>query len=297
MSIYRTAAGAHAVERRYRELIDGWPVPAEEHVVPTRAGETFVIASGPADAPPVLALPGSGGNTIMWRQQVAVWSEYLRVYAVDVIGEPGLSAPARPPLASGAHADWLDDVLAGLGISEVSLAGVSQGGWLALDYAIRRPQRVTRLAVLAPGGVGRRKVGVLLAAILLRPFGAAGRRRTLRWALGPGARRPTPDTSALADFTLLIFTHFKPRMESIPVFTDDQLRGLTMPVLAVVGSRDALVDSAGTARRLTATVPHATVRVLPDAGHYLPDQTADVLEFLRDRSGVGVRTDRADSSG
>src|SRR3954451_23284672 len=288
MSIYRTAAGARAVEGRYRELIDDWPVPHRERVVPTRAGETFVIVSGPTDAPPVLALPGSGANTVMWRQQIAVWSRHLRVYAVDVIGEPGLSAPSRPPLASGAYADWLDDVLAGLGITGTSLVGVSLGGWLALDYAIRRPERVNRLALLAPSGVGRRKVGVLLAAILLRPYGSVGRRRTLRLELGPVARRSASGASALADLTLLIFTHFRPRMESIPMFTDDRLRGLTMPVLAVVGGRDAMLDSAGTARQRGPAGPQRTVRLMRDAAHHLPDQTADVLDFLLDRTDAGV---------
>jgi hypothetical protein len=51
-------------------------------------------------------LHGAGANTVMWMGDAADWSTARRVYAVDVIGEPGLSAPSRPPLASGAYADW-----------------------------------------------------------------------------------------------------------------------------------------------------------------------------------------------
>jgi hypothetical protein len=32
---------------------------------------------------------------------------------------------------------------------------------------------------------------------------------------------------------------------------------------------------------LTANVPHATVHLLPESGHLLPDQTEKVLRFLR----------------
>jgi pimeloyl-ACP methyl ester carboxylesterase len=277
--IYRTATGAQAVEQHYRDLLSRWPVPNTQQTLTTRYGDTFVIASGPETAPPVIALQGSGANSAMWLRQIGTWSQRLRVYAVDVIGEPGLSAPARPPLASDAHAEWLDDVLAGLGLGETALVGVSLGGWLAIDYATRRPGRVNRLALLAPSGVGRRKFGVLLAAVLLRPFGRWGMRRTMRLVLGPAASRSVADRS-VAELALLVLRHFAPRMGAVPVFDDDTLRRLTMPVLAVVGGRDALLDSAGTRRRLTTTVPRATVRFLPAAGHLLPDQTLTVLKFL-----------------
>jgi pimeloyl-ACP methyl ester carboxylesterase len=281
--IYRSGAGARAVEQRYREILDRWPVPYERLTVPTREGPTSVVVCGPPDAPPVLAVQGSGGNAAMWLRQIPVWAERLRVHAVDVIGEPGLSAPSRPPLDSGAYAAWLDDVLRELGVAQVSLVGVSFGGWLALDYATRRPERVTRLALLNPGGVGRQRIRVPLTSVLLRPFGAWGRRRTLRMAIGPAARtapRPDGNELALAGFVLLIFKHFRPRMGALPVFDDDTLRRLTMPVLAVVGGRDAMTDARATARRIEATVPRATVRLLPDAGHILPDQSAAVLDFL-----------------
>jgi pimeloyl-ACP methyl ester carboxylesterase len=277
--IYRSAAGAAAVEHRYRELLRNWPVPNEALTIPTSEGETFVVASGSTEAPPVVALQGSGANAAMWLGQIERLARHLRVYAVDVIGEPGLSAPQRPPLASDAYARWLDDVLASLGLGETAMLGVSLGGWLALDYAVRRPERVTKLALLTPSGIGRRKLGVLFAALALRPFGARGLRQTMRLALGPGARDVAGDeVGALA---LLIFKHFRPRTEPIPTFSDDALRSLEVPLMAVVGGKDAMIDSYETERRLTATAPHATVHVLPEAGHLLPDQTETLLQFLR----------------
>src|SRR5262249_45560675 len=177
----------------------------------------------------------------------------------DVIGEPGLSAPSRPPLGSKAYARWLDDVMDGLHLDRAAMLGVSLGGWLAIDYATRRPTRVSKVALLCPGGVGRRKRGIMLAALLLRPFGAWGRRQTLLYALGPVARAaaqaPTRTDLALRDLSSLVFRHFKPRRD-VPIFDDAALQYLTMPVLAVVGGRDAMIDSHETAARLRAAVPH-----------------------------------------
>ncbi|MCZ1009469.1 alpha/beta fold hydrolase [Streptomyces lydicus] len=277
-TIYQSEAGAHEIRRRYQEALQSWPVPAEHLRLPTREGETFVIASGPEDAPPLLLLHGSGANAAVWQDDIAAWSRHFRTYAVDVIGEPGRSAPSRPPLASDALARWLDDVLKGLGITDTAIVGMSLGGWLALDYATRRPERVTRLGLLCPGGVGRQKMGVVFTFLLLRPFGRWGALRSARAATG----LDTPQTRHLLDHVMLTFKHFKPRTERLPVFPDSALRRLTMPVLVTAGARDAMFDSARTARRMHDCVPHATVTLLPEAGHALLGQTASVLAFLRD---------------
>jgi len=282
--IYRSPAGVDVVLGAYRQLLDEWPVPHERLRLPTREGDTFVLASGPVEAPPVLALHGSMSNASAWLPQIAALAPHLRVLAVDMIGEPGLSAPARPRLGSEAYARWLDDVLGGLGLSQVAMLGVSLGGWLAVDYATRRPGRVTRLALLTPAGIGRHKVEVLAQAILLRHFGDWGRRRTLRLAIGGTRFDGDEQAAALGEFALLAAEHFKPRMEPIPTFDDDTLGRLTMPVLAIAGGRDLMLDSRQTRARLEHAVPHATVTLLPEAGHLLPDQSAPVLRFL---SGTG----------
>jgi pimeloyl-ACP methyl ester carboxylesterase len=157
--IYKTEAGEREILRRYEQILANWPVPAEHRRVPTREGDMFVLVCGPVEAPPLLLLHGSGSNAAMWMGDVPTWAKHFRVHVVDMIGEPGLYAPSRPPLDSTAYALWLDDVLDHLGLEHVAITGASLGGWLALDYATRRPDRVERLALLCPGGVGRQKSG------------------------------------------------------------------------------------------------------------------------------------------
>jgi len=274
--IYKTEAGKQEILRRYEQALANWPVPAEQLRVPTREGDTFVLVCGPDEAPPLLLCHGSGSNAAMWMGDVTAWAEHFRVHAVDMIGEPGLSAPARPPLDSPAYALWLDDVLDHLGLERVAVVGASLGGWLALDYATRRPERVERLALLYPGGVGRQKVGFLVKALLYKPFGKWGMRRSIKAVAGVDAR----ETPEIADYLTLIFTHFLPRLDRLPVFSDEALRKLAMPVLVIVGGRDAMLDSHDTARRITHAVPHADVTLLPDVPHSVIGQTQPIPEFL-----------------
>lgn len=293
VDIYRSPRGRQAVEAAYEEMLGRWPVPARRLTVPTRLGDTFVMASGPrafsernlpgpgaggirSEERSVVLLHGSGTNAAMWIADVAAWAEHFRVYAVDIVGEPGHSAPSRPPLGSGDYAGWLDDVFDGLGLARAALVGASLGGWLAIDYATRRPRRVERLVCTCPGGVGRQKMGWLLPVLLLRPFGRWGMRRSLAIAAGLG-----PEVGPFLDYMTLIQRHFRPRTQRLPIFPDATLAALTMPVLVIAGDRDAMLDSHDTVRRLNNAVPHAVTTLLPGVRHSIVGQTASTLEFLR----------------
>jgi pimeloyl-ACP methyl ester carboxylesterase len=248
--------------------------------VPTREGETFIVACGDQNAPPLLLLHGGMANSAMWMGDIAAWAARFRVYAVDVIGEAGLSAPLRPALASDAHALWLDDVMQALSLIQASMVGVSLGGWLALDYATRRPERVESLAVLCPAGVGRQKIGIVFKTIPLRMLGRWGRQKAAELVLGKAPENPSPALRYFLDFMALIHKNLRPRMVKLPVFSDEALQRLTMPVMAIVGGKDVLMDSAETKRRLEHNVPQAEVHYLPEAGHFIPRQTEPILEFL-----------------
>jgi pimeloyl-ACP methyl ester carboxylesterase len=285
--IFKTEEGRAAVHARYRELLAHWPVANQQLRLATGEGETFVVASGPTDAPALVLLHGAQASALTWMGDVTAWSQHFRVFAVDVIGDVGLSAPSRPKLDTDGYARWLDDVLAGLGVERAALVGLSLGGFVALDYAIRRPAKVTALALLCSAGIGRQK-NLLARAFPLLFLGAWGRRKLREMVFGPTPENPSPTLQAFGGFFALIHQHAKRRMVRIPVASDAALAGLAMPVMAVVGGRDVLIDSAETRRRLERHVARAEVHVLPDAYHLLPSQTESVLAFLRRVGGAAL---------
>ena len=278
-TLYRSPAAAREIIGRYRELLDGWPVPNRKHMLDTCQGPTFVVASGRPENPPLLLLHGAQSNAAAWMFDVALWSATFHVYAVDVIGEAGLSAPSRPPLDSEAHALWLDDVLKGLGVERTAIVGVSFGGWLALDYAARRRDRVQSLALICPAGIGRQKNFLVKVAPLLL-LGPWGMRTVRRMVFGPPPAIIPLEVKPFIELMRLIGRHFRGRVVRIPRLSDRQLASLTMPMLVIVGGRDVLLDSNDTRRRLAAFVPHAEVRFLPEARHVITGQGSLIHEFL-----------------
>lgn len=278
-SIYKSPEGEHAIQDRYRQFLKYWPVGNQQLRVPTREGETFVIASGPENAPPVILLHGTAFNSTMWMGDIAAWSQDFRVYAVDIIGDAGLSAPSRPSYASDAHALWLDDVSLGLGVEKASFVGLSLGGWIALDYAIRRAERVKSVVLIAPGGLASRNV--LPWALPLLLLGQWGRRKMAEKISGPAPANPSAAEKAVSEFLAIIFRNMRPRRESLPDFSDESLKKVTMPVLAILAGKDVFVDSQRARAKLEVNVAGATINFLPDSHHSITNQTQRILEFLR----------------
>jgi len=282
MTIYKTDEGQRAVKESYQPFINDWPVAFEQLKLTTRFGETHLLTCGDKALPPLLLIHGAMANATAWFLDVEEWSKHFRIYAVDIIGEPGLSAQARLPMNTDAYTLWLDDVMQEAGLSEAAVVGESLGGRLALDYASRRPEKITKLALLAPGGVGPQRK-FLLKALPLMLLGKWGKRKVREMIFGPEEKNPSPTTLRFRDFFALITQHVTPRMEKLPILSDQALQNISAPVLAIVAGKDVLLDAKSTQSRLENNVADVRVIFKPEARHLIRDRAA-ILEFLTMKS-------------
>ncbi len=274
-SIYKSPAGESAVMALYDSMLAHWPVPCEMLELPTRHGNTFVIASGEASTSPLILIHGAGTNSATWAGDVVEYSRQYRTYAMDLLGEPGKSASNRPAWDGPAYAEWVEDVMDALKIEKATLIGFSQGGWTALKFAVAHPQRVQKLVLLTPGGIIPDRLSFVLRAIPLSMLGRWGIQRINRMLLGDQVT-----TREFEEAMILIMTHFKTRLGTLPIFSDIELRGLRMPVLLLMGERDALRDAEKISARMQLFVSHLTTIVIPKGGHALLNTTAHILPFL-----------------
>jgi hypothetical protein len=115
-SIYKTPEGETEIQTLYAEALAGLAPGYESLTAGTRLGDTHVLAVGPDDAPSVVFLPGGNflnPTCLKWFLPLA---ERHRLYAPDIVGQPGLSAQTRPSPKGDGHAFWVEDVLDGLGL-------------------------------------------------------------------------------------------------------------------------------------------------------------------------------------
>lgn len=273
--VYKSPAGKKKIMALYDTALKRWLVSYQTQILPTRHGDTFVIASGEKNAPPLLLLHGSASNAVSWLGDVAEYSRHFRVYAVDLPGEPGRSAENRPSWDGCDFSEWLEDTLDGLNIQKTSLLGISQGGWTALKFATIHPGRVNRLVLLAPGGVVPTRLSFIFKAVVLKLIGGLGVQKLIRMIYGKQTIHPYA-----IEFMNAIYTHFNVRIEKECLFSDEALQRLNMPVLLIGGAQDALFDMDAAARRMRKFVPQLKAVVMPDMGHALINLSLLIMPFL-----------------
>jgi pimeloyl-ACP methyl ester carboxylesterase len=275
VSIYKSPEGEKQVMALYDAALSHWPVPYEALRLPTRHGETFVIASGDPPAPPLVLLHGAASNAVSWVGDVAAYCPHFRVYAVDIPGDPGKSVQNRLPWDGPGYAEWLEDVLDGLDARCASLLGLSQGGWTALKFATYRPERVDKLVLLTPGGIVPTRTSFILSAVVLSMFGRWGAERLNRKVFG---RQPIhPEAARFMD---TIMTHHISRIDKEYIFSDAELARLTMPVLLLGGAEDAIRPMDAAIARMEKLVSNLQAALIPDMGHVLVGMPERILPFL-----------------
>jgi pimeloyl-ACP methyl ester carboxylesterase len=283
-SIYRSSAGYTALMAFYEACLARWPVPCQCVAVPTRHGETHVIASGPADAPPLVLMRGAAGNALLWAPAIAYLSRDLRTYAVDVIGESGRSAPNRPSYRGAAYGEWMVDVLDALEIERASVAGASRGGWLTLKVAHFAPERVHRIVPMCAEGIA--PVSLRFFAHMLPVLAFPGR-RTVTALL----RFLTPSSLPVHEYWLeervVVYKTFRQSWMKPPVFTDDELCQISVPTLLLYGEQEVGYDLKAIRERAARLPANFRLELIPNAGHLLDhDQpeavSARIARFVTD---------------
>jgi pimeloyl-ACP methyl ester carboxylesterase len=280
--VFRSPAAETEVMADYDAVLAAWPVAHRVDVVPTALGPTSVVTSGPESGPHLVLLHGAGSHAMSWVNDIATFAAHRRTHVVDAPGDPGRSVGVVPERRPSVYARWLADVLDGLGVERADVVGISMGGWNALSLAVAQPRRVRSLTLLAPAGICLPRPRFLLAAVPLALLGPAGRRVVDRWIAGDGL-----DRRALA-YVDHLARDLRPRIDIPRIFTDDELRSLSMPVLAVAGGRDAIYDAGRVTGRLRRLVPRANVVLLARAGHALLGLAGPVAGFLDGRPPVAA---------
>ncbi len=275
--VYKSLGGKEKIISYYESLLKLWPVPSEHLNVKTRFGNTFIIASGDKDKEPIIMLHGSATNSAMWMGDVVKLSKDYRVYAVDIIGEPGKSDESRPEMTAENYSNWISDILDELKISKVNLIGNSLGGWLSLCFATENPERVNKLVLIATSGVAREKRSFLFKVIFLSMLGKKGIDK-INQVVSGNLEMP----KKVIEFSSLVFNNFNPRIGKLYLFSDEELSKLTMPVLLMAGEKDALLQSEKTAERLKMRLTNVQVKMIKDCGHVVINVTDDIIKFLKE---------------
>ena len=211
--------------------------------------------------PPLVLLHGNGEDSSYFAHQIEDFSKDFTVYALDTRGH-GQSPRGTAPFTISQFAEDLLAFLDSGGLERPDLLGFSDGGNIALTFALRHGGRVGRLVLnganLSPKGV---KLSVQLPIVL-----------------GYHMASLFPGEKARHNAALLALMVKEPHIDPA------DLRRLTMPALVIVGDRDMIRPEHS--RLIAEHIPGAKFVELP-GDHFIANKSPEafnraVREFFKD---------------
>jgi len=292
MSAYHPFRSAKAKEmylESYDRMSLQWPVASETQFVETSFGRTFIRMSGPIDGLPLVLLPGANATSLMWFPNIEALSESYRTFAVDNIYDFGRSVFTKPIKTSDDYVEWLDELFETLDLGDsINLMGLSYGGWLTTQYALRFPERIHKIVLLAPAAtVLPLRPDFLKRSLLSLIPHRHYVRKTMLWVLEDLVNKDENGRALAEELVEQMFLAqrcFKPKMLLGPtVLTDKELQNLKMPTLYLVGENEKIYSPQKAIQRLNGIAPQIKTELIPDAGHDLSVvQSAMVNQIVQD---------------
>jgi pimeloyl-ACP methyl ester carboxylesterase len=269
------------------------PIPASAQWLDVDGERLYVESTGDGD--PVVLCHGLGGNHAAWWRVVLGLCERHRVITWD---QRGFGNSTRrtghygPEVAVGDLVAVLDH----LGLDRVQLVGQSMGGWVAMGFALREPERLRSLVLTDTlAGVFTDEV---LAEVSRTSSGVLAR------AMAGGVdQHPALGTRFCAEHPELAYLYRQissmgDKPDEAEVFGMlaamraplEDVAALELPTLLVVGEDDTLCPPAAM-RFVADRIPGATLEVLDDAGHspyfeYPERWLGTVAPFLHRHAGT-----------
>jgi pimeloyl-ACP methyl ester carboxylesterase len=245
--------------------------------------------------PPVLLLNGWTASGLMWPSGlVERLEEHFLVVRVDNRGS-GYSRCAPTPASIATMADDAAGVLRAVAQEPAVVVGLSMGGMIAQELALRHPARVRALVLAGtrpPAPAHLQVPGDVIGGLLRRPRPGEHRAEFFAsiWAelCGPGFATAQPDL--LEELVAQILVRPTPKaatfrqMSAIAAWHGPQrLRDIACPTTVVHGDVDPLMP-VGNGMRLARLIPGARYVELPGVGHLPPLEAPDVIAEAIERS-------------
>lgn len=171
---------------------------------------------------PLILLHGNGSSSAYFAPQIAYFSKQYHVYAVDTRGH-GASPRGTAPFTMRQFAEDLRAFMDTRGIEKAHILGFSDGGNIAMTFALQYPERIEKLVLnganLHTGGVKRHlQIPIEIGYRIAKLFAAKS-------------------LSAKHKFELYSLMVNEPKLRAA------QLKALDMPALVLVGSNDMIKAS------------------------------------------------------
>ncbi len=278
--------GHKAYYEAYDKTLQNWGVAYEDLYIPTSKGIAHVLMSGPKDGTAVVLLHGMSASSTMWYPNAKALAKQFRIFAIDLIIEPGKSHKTADFKNIEEVTAWYEEVFWALKLESFHLIGTSRGGWIATDIALHSKRNIKSLILLSPVQTfmwippSTDLVKNIFNVFYSKEDGAWRTMETL-------SKNPSKiDKTYMDQYRLGLKNDTEDKfLAQMKPFPNKELSVLKMPVLVLIGDDD-MFNTKHTIHLTEKYLPRGRGEVISNSGHFLSvDQTEIVdkkmIDFMK----------------
>ena len=238
-SLYSSPEAKKEIESLYFAKLESLPIPYQTLMIETTFGDTNIIITGKKGKQPLVLLHGANACAPVAIETFLDLANDYRIYAIDILGQPNLSAETRPNMTDDSYGMWMYEILTRLNVTDVILVGISFGGFISWKTVVFDERRIASAFLIMPAGIVSSNSLKALRYVFLpiKLYQWQQKKRFLGQFLD--ALFTVPDEFAI-QFLAKVFLYFEMDFSPIPLIKKAEGQKIKTPLHLIAGDKDLL---------------------------------------------------------
>jgi pimeloyl-ACP methyl ester carboxylesterase len=286
---WRSREGLITYSKTYNEALRLLPPPNQTLDIRTSFGVVRMykwVTEQTQSATPIILIPGRSAGVPMWSSNLNAFITKHPVYAMDFLGDAGMSVQTVKIENGADQAAWLHEALSSLNVTKMHIVGHSFGGWAAANYATRYPEKVASLILLEPVFVfqGLRTEIIIKSIPAAIPFLPKSWRESMLEDIAGATEIDYADP--VARMIAAGTEYYARKLPGLPEqITLEQLKTWEMPTYVAMGEKSVMHDSEKAIAVAQSNIKHIQAKNWLGGTHSLPmdfprEINAEIVKFI-----------------
>jgi len=238
-SLFKTEKGKQEIFSLYDQKLSELSITYQYQTAATSFGETNLIVTGQPSNPPLLIIHGSNGCAPIGLETYPNLAKKYQVFAVDVLAQPNKSAETRLSMKDNSYGQWINEVLHGLALTDVTLVGFSFGGLIILKTLISNQANIKEVFIASPAFIvnGNPLKALFKVFIPMKRYMKKQQPKYLEKFLN---ELFTDRDEFALKFLAKVFMQFEMDFSPLPTITKAEAKKITKPITLIAAKNDLL---------------------------------------------------------
>ncbi len=270
-SLYYNLQSPKDIKTLYQNKLDELPISYELLSIETSFGNTNVIVTGLESKPSLVLLHGFNSCAPLAIEAVIGLVNHYNIYAIDIVGQPNLSAEIRPDMKDDSYGQWMFEVLTRLKIWQAILVGISFGGFVSWKTLVFDEKRISKTFLIMPAGIVKGNPLKILWKVFL-PIKLYKWRRQMKYIRQISQELFSTHDEFAIIFLAKVFLHFEMDFSAIPLIKKEEARKIKTPISIIAAADDLFFPGEKMLQRASKLFPSLQEIVLLNNSKHVPSQ-------------------------